>query len=74
METEQTIGREIDTGIQPVTDLEVRTEVVRDHTGARHVFEVYDAAKAERDAIAERGEAIWPNWHEQMSGTRPWTG
>ncbi|OGH47140.1 MAG: hypothetical protein A3A51_01945 [Candidatus Levybacteria bacterium RIFCSPLOWO2_01_FULL_39_10] len=44
MENGQNIGK----GAEQASQLQ--TEIVRDHTGARHVFPVYDAKEAERQA------------------------
>ncbi|MBI2621583.1 MAG: hypothetical protein HYW63_02950 [Candidatus Levybacteria bacterium] len=74
METGQTIGGGInESGLS--ASIPVGTEVVRDHTGARHVFPVYDAGKAYRDALADREtkeaprtDVPWTDWNGTMRG------
>ncbi len=62
---EQSLGKGTEDTFQP------QTEIVVDHTGARHTFPVYDVGQAERDAIALRGEVLWPDWNDTMRG-REW--
>ena len=63
---EQTIGE----GVQNQSE----TEVVRDHTGARHVVPVYDSEKAYQEAKALRPEVPWVDWNSTIRGGREWTG